>query len=191
MPHWTYAWALVVLAATVVVSAITDARSGRIYNAVTVPGTLAGLIGHGLIAWLAPSGEALGLGGSLAGLAAGFGPLLMVWKLGGVNGGDAKLMAAVGALGGWRLALATMFYGFAIGAMMALVVMVRRGLVRRTLGRVWRSAAMLAGTGRTVDPSDRSSPKVALGVALCIGAALGVLELALSGTGPWQKYVGL
>jgi prepilin peptidase CpaA len=191
MPHWTYAWALVALTVTVAVSAITDARTGRIYNAVTVPAAATGLVGHALLAWLVPSGEALGLVGSLAGLAAGFVPLLLVWKLGGVNGGDAKLMAAVGALGGWRLALATMFYGFAIGALMAIIVMARRGLVVRTLRRVWRSAALLAGSGRTVDPSDESSPTVALGVALCLGAALGVVELALSGAGPWQKYVGL
>ena len=80
----------------------------------------------------------MGLAGAAVGLAVGFLPLLAAWMAGGIGGGDAKLMGAVGALAGWRFALAAMFYGFLIAGVMAVAVMLKRRITRKTLARIFR-----------------------------------------------------
>ena len=82
----------VVLAAALVAT-VTDLWRYKLYNILTLQLLVSGLVWHSL----APSPPALGLGGSLLGFAFGFGLLLVFHLLGGVGGGDVKLMAAVGA----------------------------------------------------------------------------------------------
>ena len=111
-------WAYAALAVVLVAASVTDIRAGKIYNSITYPAIAVGLIGHTFVGGLAGTGHSPGLVGALAGLAVGFGPLLVAWLAGGIGGGDAKLMAAVGALTGWEFTLTAMFYGFAVAAMM-------------------------------------------------------------------------
>ena len=187
-------WPIAVLGVALVVAAVTDIRSGKIPNYVTYPAVLIGLAGHTLLGglWGAPDGDALGLMGALTGLAVGFVPLLLAWLTGGIGGGDAKLMAAVGTLTGWRFALAAMLYGFIVAAMMAIVVMIHRRVAKDTFKRVWRFVALaLFYKARPGDPSTKDSPKIAFGVALCIGSAFAVLEWLLRGPGAGSFMLGI
>ena len=174
-------WSFFVLGAMLVIAAITDVRSGKIHNWLTYPVVAIALIGHTLAGGLTGYGRWMGLGGSLCGLAVGFLPLLAAWLAGGIGGGDAKLMGAVGALGGWRFAVAGMFYGFAVAAIMALIVMLRRRITRKTFGRVLRFLALLLTPTKPADPATEDSPTIPFGLALCIGAAVALLEAALQG----------
>ena len=174
-------WAFGVLVVVLVIAAITDARRGKIYNWITYPAAAAGLIGHTLFGGLRGYEGSMGLIGALAGLAVGFLPLLAAWLLGGIGGGDVKLMGAVGALGGWRFVLAAMFYGFAVAAVIAIVVMLKRRILRETLGRILRFLCLLLTPSKGADPATATSPKIPLGLALCIGSALALLEVALKG----------
>jgi prepilin peptidase CpaA len=176
-------WAHLVLGAVLVVAAVTDVRSGRIYNWLTYPAVALGLVGHTLLGGIfAPAtGYPMSLTASLVGLAVGFGPLLAAWMAGGIGGGDAKLMAAVGALAGWRFAIAAMFYGFAVAAVMAIIVMLHRRVTRRTLKRVFRFLVLLATPGRAHDPASEDSPKIPFGLALCIGSGVALIEVLLRG----------
>lgn len=176
MPPLSLAWGYGVLAVVLIAASVADVRSGKIYNCITYPAIAAGLIGHTLVGGLGGDDEALGLIGSLAGLVVGFGPLLLAWLAGGIGGGDAKLMAAVGALAGWSFTLPALFYGFVIAALMALVVMVRRRIVRRTLARVLRFLYLVVTPARPADPSTPESPKIAFGLALCIGSGVALVE---------------
>ena len=171
-------WSFFVLGAMLVIAAITDVRSGKIHNWLTYPVIAIALIGHTLTGGPTGYGRWMGLSGSLCGLAVGFLPLLAAWLAGGIGGGDAKLMGAVGALGGWRFAVAGMFYGFLVAAVMALIVMLRRKIMRRTLGRVLRFLALLLTPTKPADPATEDSPTVPFGLALCIGAAAALLEVA-------------
>ncbi len=119
------------LAAMVMVAAISDARTRRIPN---------WLVAIGMVVALAAQVAMHGLldGGLqwLSGLATGLGIFLVVYLLGGMGAGDAKLMGAVGAfmgpLGGAHVAVVS----FLVGGAMALVAMVLHRESRRTLARL-------------------------------------------------------
>lgn len=175
-------WAYCVLAVVLIAASVTDIRTGKIYNVVTYPAAAVGLIGHWLVSGPGFADQApMGLAGAAVGLAVGSLPLLAAWMAGGIGGGDAKLMGAVGALAGWRFALAAMFYGFAVAATMAVVVMLKRRIVRKTLARVLGFLYLTLTPAGPADPAGGDSPKIAFGLALCIGAAAVLVDVALSG----------
>ncbi len=112
--------------ATVVACAAFDWRSRRIPNFVTVPALGAGLLLYGL------AGGWAGLAFSAKGLALGAGLFFIPYFLGGMGAGDVKLMGAVGALLGWQITLAALFYTALSGGIMAAIVMLRRKMVGAT-----------------------------------------------------------
>ena len=178
------AWAYGLLLAVAAAAAVTDVRSGKIYNVITYPAIAAGLIVHTALGGLAGDAAHLGLAGSLAGLAAGFLPMLAACLAGGVGMGDAKLMAAVGALTGWRFALAAMFYGLIVAALLAIVVMIARRATRQTLGRIWRLLlAVVMPRGAWTQAGGAPSAKVPIGLALSIGVVAALAELWWRGSG--------
>ncbi|MDP6633655.1 MAG: A24 family peptidase [Phycisphaerae bacterium] len=174
-------WAYGVLLVVLVAAAIDDVCTRKIHNWITYPAVLAGLIGHCCFGGFDLHRQPLGLSGSLIGLLVGFGPMFIAWRAGGVGGGDAKLMAAVGALAGWEFTLASLFYGFAIAGVMAVFVMLRHRIMRRTLGRVWRFVMQLMMRTKPGDPGQADSPTIALGLALAIGATLELVDIAFGG----------
>lgn len=202
-------WAYGVLAAVLIASAITDIREGKIRNVVTYPAIVIGLLGHTLVgglgidlAGLSVSADVgstvdvaselrLGLLGSLGGFAAGFVPLLAAWLAGGIGGGDAKLMGAVGALAGWRFAVAAMFYGFLIAAVMAVAIMLHRRITRQTLSRVLRWLYLVFSPAKPADPATEQSPKIPFGLALCIGSAVALADVLIRSPVAAKLWIGI
>jgi len=176
----TRTWAAAVLAALVVAAAVTDVRARRVPNWLTYPAIVLALAGHALDGGLRGNGPVPGLVEALAGFAVGFFPLLLCWLAGGIGGGDAKLMGAVGALGGWRFVIGAMLYGFVVAAAMGIVVMVRQRIARRTLRRVWHTLALLIIPGaKPADPTGPDSPKIPFALALCIGTVAALVAQVL------------
>ena len=180
MPPPTMLWAYCVLVVVLVAAAITDVRTGKILNVVTYPAIAVGLVGHTLIGIFGGKGG-LGLVGSVLGLAAGFLPLLVAWLAGGIGGGDAKLMGAVGALTGVNFTLSAMFYGVLVAAVMAIFVMIRRRIAMATLGRIWRFLYLSFTPGKGAGPSGPGSPTVPFGLALCIGSIVALAQFLYKG----------
>ncbi|MCD4825250.1 MAG: prepilin peptidase [Phycisphaerae bacterium] len=190
-------WAYGVLAVVLVVAAVTDVRRGKIYNWTTYPAIVIGLVGHLCMGGLTgTAGEsdrpgAMGLLGALAGLAAGFGPLLLAWLAGGIGGGDAKIMAAVGSLTGWRFALTAIFYGFAVAAIMAIFILLRRRIVRETLSRVGWFLWLLLVRAKPGDPATEKSPRLPFGLALCIGSFIALVLICIFGPSERMFILGI
>lgn len=93
------------------VAAISDVRTKRLPNWLTVPALVCGIIFQVVTAGWA------GLLTALAGFAVGFSILFVLWLIGGSGGGDVKLM---GALGAW-LGPAPIFIVFLMSACVVLL----------------------------------------------------------------------
>lgn len=161
-PGW-HPWAVDgVLAALLILATIADLRARRIYDVITVPAFLAGLALAA--AGGAASGEGWqgGLGNALLGAlvpALFFGlPALF----GAVGLGDAKLMAAVGALLGFPAVLGALIAGTAAGGVHGVGAL----LARTGPGRRLSGALGLRGT-----ESPDFARTLPYGPALAIGTA--------------------
>lgn len=121
--HHIFTTALPLLLATITVSIalVSDLRSRRIPNWLTLGGFLLGMATNLLV--LGPDGLLVALSG--AGL--GFLLLFPFYLLRGVGAGDVKLLAAVGSLLGPQMLLAAAAYGALVGGLMSLIILARRG----------------------------------------------------------------
>jgi prepilin peptidase CpaA len=154
--------------AVALVAALVDARTGHIPNWLSV-GPLA----------LAPLAKALLFAGwapfALALVGAALGALLpwLVYRAGGMGGGDVKLFAAVGALLNPLAGLHAVTYAFVACAAWAIVLLARRGRVALAFG----TAARLFGArlaARPV-PSSQEMTELRFGPFIFVGTLLAVL----------------
>lgn len=179
------AWIL--LCVVLLAAAIDDWRTGLIHNRLIYPALILGLIywtGVGFAnAGLAGAGD--GFARSFMALLAGAVPAAVIFAIGGLGGGDIKLMGAIGALTGrWECVLGAAVYGSILAAVIAVVVMIRKGLVARTFRRILGAALTAAAGVKPHLPED--SPRIPLGVPLGIGAALAGAEVLVGLKLPWS-----
>lgn len=132
-------WALVLLVAGIAI--VTDLRARRIPNWLTSSGMVAGLVLH-----LVLGGAAGGLQ-SLEGLLLGFALLLLLFVRGGMGGGDVKLLMAIGSCGGPEFLFAAFLFGAVFGALIAVVMLVRKGMLRLA---IFGAATQVGLTGMTM-----------------------------------------
>lgn len=152
-----------ILLAVVAISAATDVRSGKIYNLVTYPAIAAGVF----VAALAGP-EALR--SSIVGFAVGFLPFLLLFGARLINGGDVKLLGAVGALGGYPFILHAIFLSFLVASAMGVAKLVWKGELWPALRDIGASAVSVAVPGAVPRrPTPRGT--VPFGVAAMIGCA--------------------
>ena len=116
------------LLAVVLVAGVYDVRYRRIPNWLTVSGVLLGLALNTFLYQGWP-----GLRFSLVGLAVGFGVYFGLYAVRAMGAGDAKLMAAVGAMGGWQDWFGIFLITALIGGVMSLILVTARGRVKKTL----------------------------------------------------------
>ena len=143
----------------------TDGRWLRIPNAVTYPTMLVGLV---LGAFEAFPGTLFGTGliDHLAGLVLAFGLSYPFYAAGGLKAGDAKLLMAIGAVGGTSFLLVSTVWGALIGGVLAVgFIAVRR----------FRARGSAEG-----DMSKVMKSSMPYGIALALG---GLVAIALQATG--------
>lgn len=112
MSHWQQT---ALVAALLVVSVITDIGRRKIYNNVVAP---AAAMGFALNIWLFGW---RGIGVTAAGLGVGLGVMTILYAVGAVGGGDAKLFAAIGAISGWRFAVNGMVFALVANGLLAAI----------------------------------------------------------------------
>lgn len=182
--------AMTLLGMLVVVSGVLDWRTGKVHNAWLAPMTCVGVIFWTVNGAMdaGASGAWQGFTEAGVGFLAGLAPFYLIFVMGGLGGGDVKLMAAVGAVSGsWECVLATAMYSLVIAALMAVVVMVKKGLVKRTLGRLL-GAALMAGGKVKADLDDEDTPRIPFAVAVAIGGIVAGLEVLMHIRGPWAGF---
>jgi prepilin peptidase CpaA len=128
----------------------SDLRTLRIPNAVTGPAILLGMAAN---TWLL---GARGFFDSMEGLGVGIGILLLPFALGGIGGGDVKMMGAVGALLGPRLVFQSLVVGLVLGGVIAVV---RLAVMARLTEKLTATARMFANAllSRSIAPLRLSS----------------------------------
>lgn len=107
-----------------------DARYRRIPNAFVLATLVAGLSVNTIF------GGWAGTLASLGGLASAFCLMLLLHIFGAMGAGDVKLFASIGAVIGANLVLPTFLVVVLVGGVLAVVTMIRGGVVRETLWRV-------------------------------------------------------
>ena len=182
---------MLLLAGVLIAGAVTDVKTGKVFNWLTYPAILGGwLLAAGLGA--AGVGHPAATDGALdallqsllatAGGLIGFGVIRMA---GGLGWGDVKLMGAYGAIvASWQCLFSAAVYTFIVAAAIAVVVMIRRGLVRQTMSRLLGVA--LTSVARAAPNLPDDSPRIPFAVAVCVGGLLAAGEYLLGWQTPWR-----
>jgi prepilin peptidase CpaA len=147
------------------VTAVTDLAYKKIYNFITIPAIVLGLIGNSVFdGWD-------GLKFSLLGLLIGGGGFFLIFIFGGIGGGDVKLMAAVGALMGYPFIVGAVFYSILVGGLTAIVLMIWRDILWSSLKNIFRSlyTGLVPGLERIPLKPENSLP-VPYGMAIVLGS---------------------
>lgn len=163
-------WAL--LAALLFAATVSDVRTRRIPNSLTLAGCIAGLAigaaGAGLHGFIS-SGE---------GLLLAFALTLPFWLLGLVGAGDVKLVSAVGAFVGIGLVGETLLAIGVAGGLLAVGALLRRGLLARTGERMAATFSLSFATRRVayVAPdAQESDVRLPYAIAISAGTLAAVL----------------
>ena len=149
----------IILVIVLLTAVVTDLKSYRIPNWLTVPAMACGLLLHAML-----HGQS-GLIMSLEGLGLGLGLFLVFYVMGGMGAGDVKLMAAIGSILGPEGVLATAVVTGLLGGVYAIVAMIAHWGLQKTVERIQTMLLTLSM------PLERDSPKAQpqLRYALMIG----------------------
>lgn len=182
----TDAVAMALLALLLVTAAVCDMRTGKVFNSLTYSAVVVGLAWQTVAGAIDPQSTALvGLTDSALAMALGLVAFAIIFAAGGLGGGDVKTMAAVGAISAsWQCVLATAFYGFVAGAIIAVILMIQRRVVKRTFSRLFGAALVYAGRSKVELPEN--TVRVPFALALCIGGLLAGVETLLDIRLPWS-----
>jgi prepilin peptidase CpaA len=115
----------------VLIAVVTDLKSRRIPNLLTLGAALTAVVVHGYVAGWS------GIGMALAGWLVGAAFFFPIFALGGMGAGDVKLMAAVGAWLGPGAIVWVALYSSIAGGVMALVVAGFAGYLGQAFTNLW------------------------------------------------------
>lgn len=149
------------------IGAVKDVRVKRIPNRLTYSGLLAGLVVR-----LAVSGWP-GLRGGLLGVVLGGGLFFALFLLGGMGGGDVKLMAAVGAWAGIMQTAYVVLLTAMAGGVLALVYIVSHKQVSLALTNTVELLRHHMTSGFQTHPAlnvrEPNSLRIPYGLAIAVG----------------------
>ena len=169
----------ILAAAFALTAGITDFRSRKIPNWLTYPAIPVAILLHWIIA--GPHAALLSLGGAAIGLVI----LLPFVLLGGLGGGDWKLVGGLGAFFEPRRLVPVLILTLMINGIMALALILwkkRVGKTARNLGRMAAAIFKLHTPGPELRIDNSESEKVPFGIAAAIATLLYVAAQ------PWLAF---
>ncbi len=171
---------VIVVVGIALAACITDLRTRRIPNALTIGAAMAAIAVH------AVSGGAVDALLSVGGWLTGVLLFLPFYALGGMGGGDVKLLGAIGILAGPVATTEVMIVAFLLGALEALARLAWRGQLFATL---WRTARTLGGMMVPGKSSTAKEPKSGLqlrfGTSICVAVLLVLWSLRSHALDGW------
>ncbi|RDU34658.1 prepilin peptidase [Neobacillus piezotolerans] len=166
----------ILLIAVLLICTITDIKSRKILNIVTLPAILIGFIYYF---------STNGLDGILfsgKGFLVGFGVLFIPFAMGGIGAGDVKLLAAIGAMKGAFFVIYAFLYAAIVGGLIALFILIHRNELKGFLVRIINSVFFLTFSKSKdsiqVSKSDLA-PSFPYGVSIALGT---IAMLFMEGT---------
>jgi prepilin peptidase CpaA len=173
MPTLTIA----ITVAFVAICIATDVRTRRIPNLVCGLGMATGLALNTVHAGSA------GLLASASGLLVAVALLLFPFAMGGLGGGDVKMMGAIGALLGPRTTLEGLLVGMAFGGAIMMVHLARQRRLRETVVNVgtMATASVLSGSLEPLRVSAAQPGAIALPYSVPLGLGT-IAVLVMSGS---------
>ena len=155
----------IILLAVLFVCLITDIKSRRILNIVTLPAIV---IGFGYFVFTKGFDGFLYSG---KGFLVGLGLLLIPYLLGGMGAGDVKLMAAIGALMGASFVFYSFIYTALIGGVIAILLIIKTNGFKNTLKSfLFNIVLFRSNLGSMLLAKDKkSSISFPYGVAITLG----------------------
>jgi prepilin peptidase CpaA len=153
-------------------AAITDARSGRIPNVLTLPL----LVGAPLLHQLSGGrSEFLASFGGI--ILCGIIPLFLFCR-GAMGGGDLKLFAAIGAALGPAAGLEVQTVAYVTAALYSAVILIRRGALIAVLASAARLVVRANASAASLDLGGEPPRAVSLGVFILLGCAFSAGRVA-------------
>ncbi|MGD9504773.1 MAG: prepilin peptidase [Syntrophobacteraceae bacterium] len=169
-PNWLQNGMICIVA----VAVASDLKSRRIPNTLTVPASIAGLAVN-----VALHGWEDGPWTAFAGMAIAVIPPLLIFMLGGMGGGDVKLLAAIGAWLGPEGALSLLLCTALAGGVMSGALMLARPGGLASLRELKTDARLLLMTGKKLAPHPEGRT-----IPYSLAIAVGVLATVFLG-GVW------
>jgi prepilin peptidase CpaA len=161
---------IIFLTILLITSTITDLKTQKIPNFVTLPGMLIALAYNSAI------GGLNGLLFSAAGIGIGIGLLIIPYFMGGMGAGDAKLMGAIGGVLGAKAVFFAFLLIAAVGGIYALILIV---IYRREYTGFFRKkydnlVSFILTRKYIPDTEERSKkrPRLCYGLAIALGTGI-------------------
>jgi len=161
-----------ILSAALIVAVVTDLKSQRIYNWLTFPLMLAGIVFHTTVGGLD------GLLMSAAGFGLGLGVMVLPFLFGMMGAGDVKLMAGIGAWIGASNIFTAFIFTCLAGGVYALAVLFRH---REKAGAVLLNIRasimnfMVTKKFEYAPSAEGALPRLCYGVAIAVGTTAAVV----------------
>ena len=168
----------VVLGVALAISTVTDLRTRKILNIVTIPTAalclalrFAGGLKAGAV--MGPLWDGGGLSSGLLGMAIAGIVFVIMAVTGGMAPGDVKLMLGVGAGVGFPSIFACLLFVSIAGGLEAVVFLIWQGKLLKTFGGMARAGLEKLKLAKPGAPLEKS--KIPYGVAIAIGTIWGIL----------------
>ena len=166
---WVYLLLLLILA----VAAITDCRSRRIPNWLTLPAMVGGMVYHTAASGF--QGFLFSVEGALLGLAL----LILFYLAGGMGAGDVKLMGAVGSLLGPKGVFFAFLYTAIAGGVLAVALLLWKGHLAgmfRRYGTILKTFLITRQILHVPPGEKKDLPALCYGVVIGVGTAVYVIK---------------
>src|SRR6267143_6446317 len=161
---------IVLLLPLAVIIAYYDVRYRRIPNAFVLATLVGGVVINAIFAGFP------GIAASLGGCALGFVLMFLLHVFGAMGAGDVKLFAAIGAVTGAQLVMPTFIVVILTGGLLAVVSIIRAGILITTMHRVLQILiGLLPGwqMPKFPVPADRTHT-IPYGVAITMGSIISI-----------------